>query len=313
MENALPPPAAPLDYQRIERAITYLETHWARQPALAEVAAHVCLSPAHFQRLFTQWAGVSPKKFGQFLTLDYARRRLRAGRTLETVADGAGLSGASRLHDLLVTLEGVTPGQFARAGAGLALRWAVQDSPFGPFLLAATPHDRLTHLAFLSTETHAFATAFARLRAAWPEATLAEDGPGLAALTARIFPAPAGRAVAGGAPTPLALLVRGTPFQLRVWEALLRLPLGAVASYDAIGAAIGAPTASRAVGTAVGANPVAWLIPCHRVIQKSGRFGAYRWGAARKRALLGWEAAHTADPADEPDEPAPNAQTALVF
>ncbi len=320
MENAFSPTVAALDYARIERAITYLETHWMQQPALADVAAHVSLSPAHFQRLFTQWAGVSPKKFAQFLTLDYARRGLRSGQTLEIVADGAGLSGPSRLHDLLVTLEGVTPGQFARAGSGLTLRWAVLNSPFGAFLLAATPDDRVTHLAFLSTETDAFATAFTHLRATWPAAALVEDPVGLATLAERIFPSaphPHPAEPATAARSPLALLICGTSFQLRVWEALLRLPLGAVASYDAIGTAIGAPTASRAVGTAVGANPVAWLIPCHRVIQKSGRFGAYRWGAARKRALLGWEAAQIASSdvteANETAEPPAGAQTVLLF
>lgn len=266
-------------YQQMARAIEYLQTHFQQQPGLFEAAGEAHLSEYHFQRLFTDWAGVSPKKFLQYLTLDFAKERLRRGLSVAEAAGEAGLSGTGRLHDLFVTLEGATPGQFRRGGAGLTLRYAVFESPFGPYQLAALG-DQICRLDFLE-EAHVPDTS--RLAKDWPDADLVYDPLGLQPLADAAF--------GSGNRQSLRLLVRASPFQLKVWEALLRIPEGQVASYDQVAAVIGMPTASRAVGTAIGSNPVGYLIPCHRVIRKTGLFGEYRWGAIRKTALLGWEAA----------------------
>ncbi|GAB3919384.1 bifunctional helix-turn-helix domain-containing protein/methylated-DNA--[protein]-cysteine S-methyltransferase [Larkinella terrae] len=272
-------------YQQIARSIEFLTDNFQQQPSLADVADQANLSEYHFQRLFSDWAGVSPKKFLQYLTLDFAKERLRNGLTLAEAADEAGLSGTGRLHDLFVVLEGVTPGQFKQAGEGLTIRYAVFESPFGPYLLG-TIGDKIVKLEFLDeaepTDQISIANRFA---AEWPEAVLVPDAQALRPLADSIF-TDADR-------QPLRVLVKASPFQLKVWEALLRIPEGQVVSYDQIAAAIGMPLASRAVGTAIGSNPVGYLIPCHRVIRKTGLFGNYRWGATRKTALLGWEAAHS--------------------
>lgn len=271
------------DYERIARAIEYLRHHAAAQPDLAAVARHVHLSEHHFQRVFTRWAGVSPKRFLQYLTVEHAKIRL--GQTLNLLALTAdvGLSGPGRLHDLFVTIEGMSPGEMRTGGAGLILRFGIHSSPFGPCLIAVSPRG-ICALHFVEHQ----ASPLALLRRDWPHATLEPDAAGTARLARRIFDPLAARR-----PQPLALLVRGTNFQIQVWRALLRLPLGSVASYRTIAAQVGHPAAARAVGNAVGANPIAWLIPCHRVIRASGSFGPYRWGETRKTALLGWEAAQT--------------------
>ncbi|MGA0557995.1 methylated-DNA--[protein]-cysteine S-methyltransferase [Larkinella sp. VNQ87] len=270
-------------YGQIARSIEFLTENFRQQPSLADVADRANLSEYHFQRLFSDWAGVSPKKFLQYLTLDFAKKRLRNGQTLAEAADAAGLSGTGRLHDLFVVLEGITPGQFKQGGEGVAIRYGLFDCPFGPYLLGAIG-DKICKLEFLdeadATDAASLATRFS---AEWPEARLL---PGLEEL----------RPIAEGIFTltdrkPLRIAVKATPFQLKVWEALLKIPEGQVASYDQVAIAIGMPSASRAVGTAIGSNPVGYLIPCHRVIRKTGLFGNYRWGATRKTALLGWEAA----------------------
>jgi AraC family transcriptional regulator, regulatory protein of adaptative response / methylated-DNA-[protein]-cysteine methyltransferase len=276
--------SSPSDYDRIASAITFIRDNVQRQPELAEVAGHVSLSPFHFQRLFQRWAGVSPKKFLQFLTLTSAKNELRASHTLSEAAFAAGLSGTGRLHDLFVTLEGMTPGEYKSAGADLEIRYGLHDSPFGKMLLASTAKG-ICHLAF-TDEPEA---AHAELQHLWSRARLLPDPEGTAPLAAKIFD-PTGRTSG-----PLPLLARGTPFQLKVWEALLRLPEGALTTYGHLAAAIGLPKASRAVGTAVGQNPIAFLIPCHRVIRKAGGIGDYRWGPTRKTALLGWEACRRDD------------------
>lgn len=271
-------------YQQIARVIEHLAANYQQQPTLAELADRANVSEFHFQRLFTEWAGVSPKKFGQYLTLEHAKQQLRRGAPLTEAAYDAGLSGTGRLHDLFVSIEGVTPGQFKQAGAGLALQHGVFDSPFGAYVLGAI-NGKIALLHFLDEDEP---QPERLLSAAWPEATLLHDPTAVRSLAEQIFPVV-------GQPTnisrPLLILMRGSAFQLKVWEALLRIPEGRLVSYDQIAEAIGQPSASRAVGTAIGSNPVGYLIPCHRVIKKTGLFGNYRWGADRKQAMLGWEAA----------------------
>jgi AraC family transcriptional regulator of adaptative response/methylated-DNA-[protein]-cysteine methyltransferase len=274
------------DYRRVERAIAFLDDRWQEQPPLDEVAAHVGLSAFHFQRLFHRWAGVSPKRFVQWLTLEHAKQRLRGSATVLGASYDAGLSGPSRLHDLFVRLEAVTPGEYRQAGRGLEVRWGRHDSPFGPAFAAVTARG-ICALGFCDDD----AEALAQLARDWPGATLVRDDGATAPWLARAF---AGNPGGDG----LALFVRATPFQLQVWRALLAIPSGRLTTYRSIAAAIGRPTAARAVGNAIGANPVAWLIPCHRVIRELGTFGGYRWGRGRKRMMLGWEAAR-ADPSDD--------------
>lgn len=275
------------DYLRVEKAIRYLQHHHRRQPALHEVARSVGLSEYHFQRLFRRWAGVSPKRFLQFLTAAHARELLRQSRTVLDAAYEAGLSGGGRLHDLLVGVDAVTPGEVRRMGAGLEIRYGWHPSPFGEVLVATTARG-VCGLSFVGEEGRS--AALAALRGRWPSATLRPDQDATGSVAARVFaPHPAGR---------VHLLLQGTNFQLKVWEALLRIPCGAVASYEQLAEEAGAPGAARAVGTAVGHNPVAWLIPCHRVIRKTGALGGYRWGTERKVAILGWEAARREAPAE---------------
>ncbi len=272
-------------YGQIARAIEHLTTHYREQPSLSELAEKANLSEFHFQRLFTEWAGVSPKKFGQYLTLEHAKGRLRKGAPLSDAAYDAGLSGTGRLHDLFVSIEGVTPGQFKQAGSGLVLTYGIFDSPFGPYVLGAI-NKKIALLHFLNEGDQPETL----LTNAWPEATLSPDPVSLQPLVDQIFPILGVTSDRLTAPQ-LPILLRGSAFQLKVWEALLKIPEGQLTSYDQIAEAIGQPTASRAVGTAIGANPVGYLIPCHRVIKKTGLFGGYRWGAERKQAMLGWEAA----------------------
>ena len=271
-------------YGQIARAIEHLTTSFRDQPSLANLADQANVSEFHFQRLFTEWAGVSPKKFSQYLTLEHAKNQLRTGAPLAAAAHDAGLSGTGRLHDLFVTIEGVTPGQFKQAGSGLTLNYGVFDSPFGTYVLG-TINEKIALLHFLAEPE----TPEAVVMEAWPEAKLTHNPQALSPLTAAIF------STIGTTPSapekPLHVLMRGSAFQLKVWEALLKIPEGRLVSYDQIANAIGQPTASRAVGTAIGNNPIGYLIPCHRVIKKTGIFGGYRWGPERKQAMLGWEAA----------------------
>lgn len=272
------------DYERIGRAIAYLRRHADHQPDLAAVARHVNLSEHHFQRLFTRWAGVSPKRFVQYLTLENAKSRLAGPGSVLDLAGAVGLSGPGRLHDLFVTLEAMSPGEYRAGGAGLAIRYGVHESPFGPALLAVTARG-ICGLHFVAGDQD----GAARLRREWPEAELRQDVAGTAPVVERIF-----QPLAAAAGRPLALLVKGSNFQVKVWRALLELPPGSLTSYGRLAARIGAPGSARAVGGAIGANPIAWLIPCHRVIRETGLLGGYRWGPDRKAAMLGWEAARIA-------------------
>ena len=269
-------------YARIERAIRFIEDNRLEQPSLDRVAAGVGMSAFHLQRVFTAWAGVSPKLFLRYVTLDHAREALMDARPVLDAALDVGLSGPGRLHDLFVTLEAATPGEVGAGGRGLDIRYGRHDGPFGRFLVAATERG-VCRIAFEQQGENPVEA----LADAWPNARLAEDE----AHTWRI----AGEALAhgiDGGDSPIRLWARGTNFQIKVWEALLRVPAGRLVSYGGLARAIGKPRASRAVGQAVGANPIAVLIPCHRAIRASGRFETgYRWGSARKRALIAWEAA----------------------
>ena len=270
------------DYGRVEQAIRYLEAHAQEQPTLSELAHQVGLSEFHFQRLFHRWAGVTPKAFLQCLTLNRAKALLAASGSLMDTSLELGLSGTGRLHDLFLGLEAMTPGEFKRAGEGLTIAWGVHATPFGEALFALTPRG-LCGLSFLEASR---AQTVAGLQARWPEARLVEDSrqtePFAAEVVSRMQGAPS---------RPLALVLKGSPFQIKVWEGLLAIPEGGVASYQGLARAIGAPNASRAVGTARSLNPIGYLIPCHRVIKATGAVGEYRWGALRKQALLGVEGA----------------------
>ncbi len=270
------------DYARIEAAILYLEAHFRDQPSLATVAREAGLSPHHFQRLFRRWAGISPKRFGQYLTLDYAKAQLDASASILDASYDAGLSGPARLHDLFVTYEAISPGAFKRRGAGIDIAWGVHPSPFGPCFAGLTARG-ICALGFADGDGSAVRAEF---EGRWPAARFREDRAATAAVVACIF----GERPGDGA--PLRLAVAGTNFQLKVWEALLRIPPGRVTSYRALARALGLPRSARAVGGAVAANPVSYLIPCHRVIRETGRISNYEWGPARKRVMLGWEAAH---------------------
>lgn len=288
------------DYDKIEQAILYLDERSREQPSLADVASHVGMSESHFQRLFTRWAGISPKRFLQFQTVAHARALLAESRSLLDATYEAGLSSAGRLHDLFVTIDAVTPGEFKRSGDGLTIQWGVHETPFGECLIGTTPRG-ICGLYFITDD--GIPGAYRLLASSWEGARLVENATATAGLAEQIFDE-ASRTTA-----PLALLVKGTNLQLKVWEALLRIPSGEVVSYEQLAAAAGAPTAVRAVGTAVGRNPVSYLIPCHRVIRKTGAFGNYGGGIARKRAMLTWEFAHReasgirAEPAISADRP----------
>lgn len=273
------------DYGRIEKAIRFIEGNVRRQPGLVEIARHVGMSEFHFQRVFSRWAGVSPKKFLQFLTAEYARNLLRESRSVLDVAYDVGLSGGARLHDLTVKLYGMTPGEIKAQGSALTIRYGMHPTPFGSCFIATTPRG-ICALHFV--EPGATGRHLDDLRNAWPGTKLSKDQAGTAGLVRQIFGS-AGRSHASD--KGLALFVQGTPFQIKVWDALLRIPAGRVVSYQDLARHIGRAAASRAVGSAVGHNPVAYLIPCHRVIRSTGVIGRYRWGSARKKALLGWEAA----------------------
>lgn len=268
------------DYQRIADTLTWLSAHFEEQPTLADIAARAGASPYHFQRLFSRWVGLSPKKYVQYLTLDRAKASLEQSQSVLTAAFAAGLSSPGRLHDLFVNIEAVTPGEYKRGGAGLVIRHGIHDSPFGPCLLMHTQRG-ICALAFVDAGDDG--RALASMSARWPNATLVADPEPGAELAARVF------ATGTGSGDPLTVLLHGTPFQIQVWEALLRIPRGAVTSYQALAEYIGNPNASRAVGTASGANPISYLIPCHRVIRKSGTLGGYRWGLGRKLAMLSRE------------------------
>ena len=268
------------DYLRIEQAILYLENHYKDQPELGEVAASIGLSEYHFQRLFTRWAGVSPKRFLQFLTKEGAKDLLNRSENLLDTTHQVGLSSLGRLHDLFVTAEAVTPGEYKSHGSGVTIRYGIHPTPFGKCLVATTERG-ICHLSFVQTSE---GDAIDNLVSDWKQATMIEDFRSTVPLIEPIFDL---RYSHRG--KPLNVHLRGTNFQLKVWEALLQIPAGEVTTYAGIASRIGNPNATRAVGTAVGHNPIAVLIPCHRVIRKVGEFGNYRYGALRKKALLARE------------------------
>jgi AraC family transcriptional regulator of adaptative response/methylated-DNA-[protein]-cysteine methyltransferase len=272
------------EYERIERVIRYLDANHADQPDLASLAEVAGVSTFHFHRLFSTWAGITPKDFLQCLTLAHAKKLLQKGASVLDAALAAGLSGPGRLHDLCITLEAATPGEVKAGGAGWTITAGFADSPFGRCLIGECPRG-LCHLSFIDAGDGA--AALAVLRENWPCARLLHDDASAARIAGGIFE-PRGERPARPA---LRAFVKGTAFQVRVWRALLQVPPGTLVSYGQLASAIDKPAASRAVGTAVGHNPLAWLIPCHRVIRETGVIGNYRWGAMRKRAMLAWECA----------------------
>lgn len=269
----------PQEARRMAEAIAYLSRHYRDQPRLEDAAAKAGLSPHHFQRLFTRWVGVSPKKFVGYLTLDHAKALLRESASVLDAALEAGLSGPGRLHDLAVSIDAVTPGEWKARGEGLSIAYGFAPSPFGETLLMQTTRG-LCGLAF--ADPGGEAEALADMTHRWPRARFTRDDAMAGRTIARIF---ADR-------EPLALHLIGTPWQVKVWEALLRIPPGRLVTYEDIAVRICTKRASRAVGTAVGLNPISWLIPCHRVLRKSGALAGYHWGLDRKRAMLAMEAAH---------------------
>ncbi|BEV71632.1 methylated-DNA--[protein]-cysteine S-methyltransferase [Paludibacterium sp. THUN1379] len=271
-------------YALIERAIRYLHQHRLAQPSLSDLAQAVHMSPYHLQRLFAEWAGVSPKRFLQSLTKQHALAQLARGADVLQTAQAVGLSSPSRLHELVLHCEALTPGDIQRGGQGLTLGWGWGASPFGAALLAWSAHG-LCHLAFAEAPA---AVSEAVLQARWPAARLQRDDAQAADWLGRVFAQIPQRGT-------LHLVLRGTNFQIKVWEALLALPPGQVLSYGQLAGCIGTPSASRAVGSALAANQIGYLIPCHRVIRASGDVGHYRWGSERKQAILAWEAAQFAD------------------
>ena len=274
------------DYLIVERAIGYMERNYQRQPSLEEVANSVGFSQYHFQRLFSRWVGISPKRFLQFLTKEHAKQLLERHVTLLDVAFHSGLSGPGRLHDLFVTCEAVTPGEYKLRGEGLSIHYGFHHSPFGECLIAVTERG-VCSLIFLQDNDQDKALQY--LESCWRRANIQEGAERTSLVVEKIFPT-----YTSGEPVSLPIFLSGTNFQLKVWEALLQIPAGSVVSYQDIARRIGAPEAYRAVGSAVAQNPIPVIIPCHRVIRKMGAFGGYRWGASRKKAILGWEMAKSA-------------------
>ncbi len=268
------------DYDRIAEVIRYLDEHQQEQPDLAALANHIGLSPSHFHRLFSSWAGITPKDFLQCLTLEYARESLLAGNAVLDASLDAGLSGPGRLHDLCISLQAATPGEIKSGGEGWTVSAGYTNTPFGSALLAENPHG-LCELSFI--EPDEMSAAWQSLRDNWPNAELERDDKRAREMGEVIFNPDIRSSM------PLKAYVRGTAFQVQVWQALLRIPVGKLISYGHLAEFIGNPKASRAVGTAVGNNPIAYLIPCHRVIRETGAVGGYHWGIARKKAIQAWE------------------------
>jgi AraC family transcriptional regulator of adaptative response/methylated-DNA-[protein]-cysteine methyltransferase len=272
------------DSERVARIIRFMDAGHVEQPNLDQLAAHSGLSRFHFHRLFSRWAGVTPKDFLQCLTIGHARERLQDGESVLDAALNAGLSSPGRLHDLCVTLEAATPGEIKAGGEGWTIEVGFTDSPFGICCVGVGPRG-LCHLAFVETRDRKIASA--SVVEAWPHARLHWNNARAQEVGVQIFRSKSDASSLAN----FRAFIRATPFQLRVWRALLCVPPGAVVSYGSLGAAVGAPKAARAVGTAVASNPLAFLIPCHRVIRETGIVGDYRWGHARKRSILGWESA----------------------
>ncbi|BFG71227.1 methylated-DNA--[protein]-cysteine S-methyltransferase [Sediminibacterium sp. KACHI17] len=272
-----------LNYDRIAEAITYIRDHFRTQPSLDELAAKVHLSPFHFQRLFTEWAGTSPKKFLQYISTEHAKQLLKEQQaTLFDTAIEVGLSGTGRLHDLFINIEGMTPAEYKNGGQQLNIHYSFAESPFGNLIIASTPKG-ICYMAFEDGE----ARALDDLQEKFPNATYLRKLDLLQQNALFIFQNDWTQL------SKIKLHLKGTDFQLKVWDSLLKIPMGKLSTYGAIATHVGNPAASRAVGTAIGSNPVAFLIPCHRVIQSSGQIGGYMWGPVRKTAIIGWEHART--------------------
>lgn len=275
--------AALINYHRIEEAINYINTNFQSQPGLEKVAENIHLSPHHFQRLFTEWAGVSPKKFLQYISVEHAKNILRNSKSsLSNAAFETGLSGTGRLHDLFINIEGMTPGEYKNGGENLIINYSFAESPFGNILVASTAKG-ICHMAFADNEEKALQA----LQKNFPNAIYKQVVDLIQQNALYIF------AHDWKQPNNIKLHLKGTDFQLKVWETLLKIPTGQLSTYGTIARKIDNPKASRAVGSAIGDNPVAFLIPCHRVIQSTGYFGQYHWGSSRKTAMIGWEAAKT--------------------
>jgi AraC family transcriptional regulator, regulatory protein of adaptative response / methylated-DNA-[protein]-cysteine methyltransferase len=268
------------DYERIEKAIVYLKENFKDQPDLDEVAKQVHLSPFHFQRLFKEWAGVSPKKFLQFISVEYAKNLLKQNLSLFDVSFETGLSGTGRLHDLFIGIEGMTPGEFKNGGEALQIQYSFAITPFGEIIIASTEKG-ICHISFIENQKQ----GIENLQYFFPNAQLVKKTDQLQKDALQFFTGDWNDL------KKIKLHLKGTPFQLKVWQSLLHIPFGNMATYGTIAGSIQNPKASRAVGTAIGDNPVAFLIPCHRVIKSTGIIGDYHWGSSRKTAILGWEAA----------------------
>jgi AraC family transcriptional regulator of adaptative response/methylated-DNA-[protein]-cysteine methyltransferase len=270
------------DYDVVRRAIEFISQEWREQPSLDAIAAHVGMKPLSLQRLFTRWAGLSPKGFLQAVTLDHARSLLADSASVLDASYEVGLSGPGRLHDLFVSHEAMTPGDYRARGEGLAIRYGFHPSPFGSALAMVTGRG-LAGLAFADQGNEK--SALADMTARWPKARYVEDSAATAPYVGRVFDRGAWRA-----DRPLRVVMIGSDFELRVWETLLKVPMGAATTYSDIAGHIGKPNAARAVGAAVGRNPLSFVVPCHRVLGKDGGLHGYHWGLTRKRAILGWEA-----------------------
>ncbi len=269
-----------LNYKRIAAAIEYIRLHYKEQPTLEVIAQEMHLSPAHFQRLFTEWAGTSPKKFLQYISIGHAKKMLDDNKqvTLFDATYDTGLSSTSRLHDLFVNIEGMTPAEYKHGGKHLTIRYSFAQSPFGNVIVAATEKG-ICHIAFEDERQKALQV----LKQKFHAANFIQEIDPFQQNALQIFQGDWSQL------SKIKLHLRGTDFQLKVWEALLKIPMGNLTTYNAIAHSIGKPSASRAVGTAIGSNPIAYLIPCHRVIRSTGDFGDYMWGSTRKTALIGWE------------------------
>lgn len=269
-----------INYNRIAEAIDYIKANFKEQPSLNDIAKKVHLSPFHFQRLFTDWAGVSPKKFMQYISIEYAKQLLKNNQaTLQDTTQHTGLSGTSRLHDLFINIEGMTPGEFKNGGKSLSINYSFAESPFGNIIVASTKKG-ICYMAFFDNQEE----AFTQLKDRFPNANYSQLMDNIQQNALFIFRQDWNQL------NQIKLHLTGTPFQLKVWETLLKIPMGNLSTYGTIAKGIDKPKASRAVGTAIGSNPVAFLIPCHRVIQSTGKSGGYMWGQIRKSAIIGWEA-----------------------
>ncbi len=277
---------AQINYNRVAQAIDYIKTNFKAQPSLDEIAQQVHLSPFHFQRLFSEWAGTTPKKFLQYISLEYAKNLIRENQaTLFDTALETGLSGTSRLHDLFVHIEGMTPAEYKNGGKDLVIRYSFAESPFGHLLVASTDKG-ICQMAFYDEDE---TTVFATLQNHFPNATFLQQVDAAQQNALRIFQHDWSKL------HEIKLHLKGTGFQLKVWETLLKIPMGQLRTYGTIADTIAQANASRAVGTAIGRNPVAFVIPCHRVIQATGNLGGYMWGNTKKTAIIGWEAAQVAN------------------